>query len=217
MVFIHSQILNIVMTFTSVQLAKIFPSIPKDNQVNLASALDSAMNKYSINTIDRKSPFIAQVAHESANFSTLTENLNYSAKGLRATWPSRFPSDAIANAYAHNASKIAEKVYGGRMGNGPEGSGDGFKYRGAGFIMCTGKAMFEAASKEFNKSLDDTVTYLHTTEGAAMSAAWFWNKNGLNELADKKQFTDITKKINGGVIGLAERQALYIHVLAILS
>lgn len=166
------------------------------------------VNQYKINTALRLSHFLAQCGHESANFRAVKENLNYSAEGLTKTFKKYFPTLEIAKDYARQPEKIASKVYANRMGNGNEASKDGFKYLGRGFIQLTGKANYI----EFDKSVPEDIINnpeLVATKYPLASAAWFWNKNGLNAIADKGAtdavITSITKRVNGGTIGLADR------------
>lgn len=176
--------------------------------------LNDCFDKYSINTPQRQACFLAQVMHESNSFKSLQENLNYSAQGLMRTWPSRFPDLDVAEKYEHNPEKIANKVYAGRMGNIEEG--DGWKYHGRGLIQLTGRENY--ANFGHNASVDvlSNPDLLITPEYACLSAAWYWNKRNLNELADKMDVEGITKKINGGTIGLEDRKARTEKVLAIL-
>ena len=157
---------------------------------------------------ERVTAFIAQAGHESGNFSVIRENLNYSAQGLLATFPHYF-NQALAAKYARNPSAIANHVYANRMGNGDEASGDGWKFRGRGLIQLTGRSNYSAFASVVNKSIADVIPYLETPEGATEGAGWFWSTNGLNELADAGQFITITKKINGGTNGLADREAIW--------
>jgi len=177
--------------------------------------LTAAFTRFEINTPERQAAFIGQCAHESANFKTLQENLNYSAKGLNATWPSRFPSEAEAQPYHRQPEKIANKVYSGRMGNLNEG--DGWKYRGRGLIQLTGKDNYRLASDALGVDFIADPDLVLTKEYAALTAAWYWNKRGLNKEADAKDFTGMTKKINGGVIGLADRVAHINTALGVLT
>lgn len=177
--------------------------------------LTAAFARFEINTPERQAAFIGQCAHESANFKTLQENLNYSAKGLNATWPSRFPSEAEAQPYHRQPEKIANKVYSGRMGNLDEG--DGWKYRGRGLIQLTGKDNYRLASDALAVDFIADPDLVLTKEYAALTAAWYWNKRGLNKEADAKDFTGMTKKINGGVIGLADRVAHINTALGVLT
>ena len=183
----------------------------------LTEALNKVLPKYEINTAVRIAAFMAQCGHESADFTTLKENLNYGAKGLRGTWPKRFPDDATAAKYDRKPEMIANKVYADRMGNGPEASGDGYKYRGRGAIQLTGHDNYVAFAKDIGKTVDETIVYLETLEGAIESACWFWKKNGLNAVADAKDMKLATKKINGGDLGLAERTDHFNHNLTYLA
>lgn len=157
----------------------------------------------------RMAAFLAQIAHESGAFNFTQEGLNYSAQALMKTWPKRFPTLAIARQYARNPQKIANKVYANRMGNGSEASGDGYKFRGRGLIQLTGKDNYIRFAKSIGKTLDETVAYLETPEGAVASAGWYWDINKLNIYADKGDFVGLTRRINGGTIGLADRKHHY--------
>jgi len=167
--------------------------------------LQAAFDKYDINTLKRQAAFIGQCAHESNNFKTLQENLNYSAEGLMKTWPSRFSTKEIADQYARNPAKIAGKVYNGRLGNTSEE--EAAKYLGRGLIQLTGKENYERCGLAIGVDLLSDPTLLLDPRYAAMSAGWFWNKKGLNELADQQEHGQITKRINGGTIGLDDRIA----------
>jgi putative chitinase len=177
--------------------------------------LTAAFHRFDISTPERQAAFIGQCAHESGNFKTLQENLNYSAKGLNATWPSRFPSEEAAQPFHRNPEKIANKVYSGRMGNTDEG--DGWKYRGRGLIQLTGKDNYRLASDALGVDFVANPELVLSKEYAALTAAWYWNKRGLNKEADAKDFTGMTKKINGGVIGLADRVAHINTALNVLT
>ncbi len=185
----------------------------------LFAALEAVLPKYEINNVDRVAAFLAQCGHESVDFSVLQENLNYSAKGLCATWPSRFRSEAEAMPYNRNPEAIANRVYSSRMGNGDEASGDGWRYRGRGAIQLTGKSNYQAFGDSigFGHDLDAVVAYIETLQGAVESAAFFWTKNNLNPLADDRNITALTKKINGGTLGLEERKEHMIHNLEVLE
>jgi len=177
--------------------------------------LQAAFNKYEINTPKRQAAFIGQCAHESGNFKTLQENLNYSAEGLMKTWPSRFPDLQTANQYARNPAKIAGKVYNGRLGNTNEE--EAAKYLGRGLIQLTGKENYERCGSAIGVDLINEPTLLGEPNHAAMSAGWFWNKKGLNELADSQEYGQITKRINGGLIGLDDRIVKTTKALAALG
>lgn len=183
----------------------------------LFAALSEVLPRYEITTPERVAAFLAQCGHESVDFTVLKENLNYSAKGLRATWPKRFLSEEAAMPYNRNPEKIANRVYADRMGNGDEASGDGWRYRGRGAIQLTGKDNYTAFAKSIDKSLDETVTYLETLPGAIESAAWFWKRNNLNVLADALDIVTSTRRINGGVIGLEDRRRHFEHNLKVLK
>ena len=164
--------------------------------------------KFQINTPLRLAHFLAQCGHESGGFRLTQENLNYSAKGLNGIFKKYFPTEASAAAYARNPQKIANKVYANRMDNGSEASGDGYKFRGRGYIQLTGRANYTLFGKAIGEDIvnnPDIVSGKH----ALLSAAWFWSKNGLNKLADggatDATVTSITKRVNGGTIGLADR------------
>lgn len=165
----------------------------------------------------RMAAFLAQVAHESGGFNVVRENLNYSALGLHKTFKKYFPTLESATRYAKKPEMIANKVYANRMLNGPASSGDGYKFRGRGLIQLTGRDNYTKFAKSINKSLDETIAYLETPEGAVASAGWFWNSNKLNIYADKDDFRGLTKRINGGTIGLLDRQHHYQIALKALS
>ena len=164
--------------------------------------------KFGINTPLRLAHFLAQCGHESGGFRATQENLNYSAKGLMGIFKKYFPTEALANAYARQPAKIAARVYGGRMGNGAEATGEGYKFRGRGYIQLTGKENYTA----FGKSIgEDILSNPDKVAGpyALLSAAWFFSKNGLHRMADEGAsdavVTKITKRVNGGTIGLPDR------------
>ena len=176
--------------------------------------------KFQITTPLRLAHFLAQCGHESGGFRATQENLNYSAKGLAGIFKKYFPTEAAATPYARQPQKIASKVYGGRMGNGPESSGEGYKFRGRGYIQLTGKENYTA----FGKSIGEDMTAnpdVVASKYALLSAAWFFSKNGLHKMADEGAsdlvVTKITKRVNGGTIGLPDRIKHfkeYYHLLA---
>ena len=177
--------------------------------------LQAAFNKYDINTPKRQAAFIGQCAHESGNFKTLQENLNYSAEGLMKTWPSRFPTKEIADQYARQPAKIAGKVYNGRLGNTSEEEAS--KYLGRGLIQLTGKENYANCGTALGLDLVGNPTLLIEPKYAALSAGWFWNKKGLNSLADASDIETMTKRINGGLIGLDDRKAKIAKALSVLG
>ena len=181
-------------------------------------ALAEALPQYDITTVERVAAFIAQCAHESGGFSVLEEDLNYKAATLSKLWPQRFPP-GIAEEYAGKPEKIANKTYGGRMGNGPEETGEGFKYRGRGLLQLTGKDNYRACSQALfqDSTLLDDPDLLLDPYYAIHSACWFWNKNKLNQYADSSDLTTMTKRINGGTIGLQDRIHHYNHAVEVLA
>jgi putative chitinase len=175
---------------------------------SVIAMIPDTATKFNINTPLRLAHFLAQAGHESGGFRAVTENLNYGAKGLMGIFKKYFPTAALAAQYERKPEKIANRVYGGRMGNGAEASGEGFKFRGRGYIQLTGKENYTA----FDKTVDDNILAtpdLVATKYPLLSAAWFFSKNGLNSLADRgatdADVTAITKRVNGGTIGLTDR------------
>ncbi len=178
--------------------------------------LISAMAKYNIGTPARKAAFIAQISHESGRFSDIEENFNYSADGLLKTFPTHFTPDVAAK-YARNPQTIANRVYASRMGNGDEASGDGWKFRGRGLIQITGKDNYHTCGAALGLDLIGNPDLLFNVSNAAASAGWFWFTHGCNELADHDNFAGITRKINGGLNGQAERLALFAQAEEVFS
>ena len=177
--------------------------------------LQLAFKKYDINTIKRQAAFIGQCSVESNNFKTLEEDLSYSAEGLMRTWPSRFPDMDTAEKYANNPEKLANKVYAGRLGNTEEG--DGWKYHGRGLIQLSGRDNYKNCGQAIGMDLINNPDLLAQPEGAALSAAWFFNKHGLNQLADIGDFVLMSKRINGGDLGLSQRIAKINHAINVLG
>ena len=203
---------------TREQLAQLLPGNPYLD--HWYHALELALPDYDINTPQRVAAFVAQCAHESGGFRALKENLNYKAATLRKIFPKYFPDDATANHYASLPNKqeaIANRVYGGRMGNGPEASGDGFRYCGRGLIQLTGKQNYQNFADSIETPVEDIPEFLATFEGAVQSACWFWEANNLNQWADKSDILTLTKRINGGTIGLEDRIKHYEHALHVLG
>ena len=185
--------------------------------VDWVEPLEEVFHRYEINTPERQAAFIGQCAHESMNFTKLEENMNYSAEGLMKTWPSRFPTLESAKPYHRNPEKIANKVYAGRMGNGPEETGEGWLYHGRGLIQLTGKDNYTLAGDALGMDFVHSPDYVLVPKYAALTAGWYWNKRGLNKEADAKDFTGMTKKINGGTIGLDDRIAHIKHAQEVLT
>jgi putative chitinase len=167
--------------------------------------LNETFAKYDISTPKRQAAFIGQCMHESGGFKRLVENLNYSAKGLVATWPSRFPNEEYAEEYARKPERIAGKVYLGRMGN--ESAEDAAKYIGRGLIQLTGKENYANCGLGIGVDLLGNPDWLATPKYAALSAGWYWNKRNLNSDADSGNVESMTRKINGGNIGIEDRKA----------
>lgn len=176
-----------------------------------------ACKAFDINTDKRLSSFFAQIGHESAGLSRIEENLNYSATGLRNVFGKYFPTDQIAASYARKPILIANRVYGSRMGNGDELSGDGYKYRGRGFIQLTGKNNYKSISDYFEEDFINNPDKLLEPVWCALSAAWFWHVNNLNPLADRGDTVALTKRINGGTHGLDDRIKRYNLALEVLK
>jgi putative chitinase len=177
--------------------------------------LQETFEKYQINTPKRQACFIGQCMHESGGFKFLKENLNYSAKALMNTWPSRFPDADTAEKFERQPEKIANKVYSGRMGNTEDG--DGAKYIGRGLIQLTGKDNYRAFGDAIGEDLVANPQLVEEPRYAALSAGWFWNKRGLNALADAMDITTLTIRINGGKIGIDDRIAKINKALDILA
>ena len=200
------------------QLKELLPKNPYVGHWH--QALSQLLPDYEINTAQRIAAFVAQCSHESGGFTALKENLNYKAVTLRKIFPKYFPSDDLANAYANMPNKqeaIANKVYASRMGNGDESSGDGYRYCGRGLIQLTGKNNYQSFADSLEMNVEDVPEYLATFEGAAQSACWFWESNNLNQWADKGDILTLTKRINGGTIGLEDRIKHYEHALHVLG
>ena len=202
-------------------LSQLKQLLPKNPYVeHWHHALEQLFPDYDINTPRRMAAFIAQCAHESGGFMVLKENLNYKAATLRKIFPKYFPNDQIANDYASRPNKqvaIASKVYANRMGNGDEASQEGYKFCGRGLIQLTGRSNYQAFADSLEMSIDDVPEYLVTFEGACQSACWYWETNKLNQWADAGDILTLTKRINGGTIGLEDRKKHYDHALHVLG
>ena len=222
------------MPITSQQLLQILPNAGQVAGV-FVPVLNTAMNRYQIVGQKRVAAFIAQVGHESGQLTRLVENLNYSADGLANTWPNRYGEsdgkggyvkvlvkdrqrnkpNALGLGLAGKAEQIANNVYAGRMGN--TAPGDGWKYRGRGLIQLTGKTNYRLCGEALSLDLLTQPELLEKPQHACMAAAWFWGSNGLNSLADKGDLEAITRRVNGGLTGLADRQAIYARALKALA
>jgi putative chitinase len=203
------------MSITAQQLLQILPNAGPVAGV-FVSALNDAMARFKIQGPMRVAAFLAQVGHESGQLRTLAENLNYSAEGLIRTWPKRF-NWVTAAAFARKPEQIANIVYASRMGNGPAVTGDGWRYRGRGLIQVTGWVNYQACGSALGLDLLTKPELLEQPAYAALSAAWFWSSNGLNELADAGQFEAITRRINGGLNGQSDRLKLWAKASTVLQ
>jgi len=203
------------LTITKEQLSQIIPGNPYlDNWLH---ALNEILPEYDLNSPKRVASFLAQCAHESGGFKFLKENLNYKAESLIKVFPKYFKTLDESKKYAHQQEKIANKIYANRMGNGDETSGDGFRFCGRGLIQLTGKNNYTVFAESLEMPLADVPEYLQTFEGAVQSACFFWETNNLNKFADSGDILNMTKKINGGTIGLEDRIKHYNHALHIFG
>ncbi|AXS87489.1 glycoside hydrolase family 19 protein [Pseudomonas aeruginosa] len=209
------------MPITEQQLLRILPNAGPRAGV-FFEPLNRGMTRFGITSPVRAAAFLAQVGHESAQLTHLVENLNYSARGLAATWPSRYlgadgQPNALAQRLARNPRAIANNAYASRNGNGGEASGDGWLFRGRGLLQITGRSNYRAAGAGLGQPLEAEPDLLEQPEWAAISAAWWWSRHGLNELADRGDFAAITRRINGGLNGQVERLELWERAKAVLS
>lgn len=202
-------------------LSQLKQLLPKNPYVeHWHHALEQLFPDYDINTSKRMAAFIAQCSHESGGFMILKENLNYKPASLRKLFSKYFPTDELAQQYCAKPNKqaaIANRIYGGRMGNGDESSGDGYRFCGRGLIQLTGRSNYQSFADSLEMNINDVPEYLATFEGAAQSACWFWETNKLNQWADAGDILTLTKRINGGTIGLEDRKKHYEHALHVLG
>lgn len=200
------------------ELEQLRQVIPKNKHVEYwHDALQQLLPQYQIDTPQRMAAFLAQCAHESGGFLFIKENLNYRWQSLRKTFPKYFPTDQLAQQYEKQPERIANRVYANRMGNGPEESGDGWRFCGRGLIQVTGRDNYSWFAASLEISPEEASEYMETFEGAAQSACWFWETNNLNQWADRGDIVTLTKRINGGTIGLEDRQKHYQHALHIFG
>lgn len=201
------------MLIDAATLKNCLPDAKLENVTAFVDPLNRFMEQYDITTNMRIAMFIAQTGHESGHLKYVKENLNYSAQGLLATFPKYFTPEQ-AQQYQRNPEAIANHVYANRMGNGPEESGDGWRFRGRGLIQITGRENYTKLLADLGQS---EATYLETTDGAVESACWFWKTRNLNTVSDAGDVVKATKIINGGTKGLDERKHLYDNALRILG
>jgi putative chitinase len=209
------------MRLTTNQLKAIMPRCDTDKWI---PPLDAATERFEINTPTRMAAFLAQVAHESQETTALSENLNYTASRLRAVWPKRFPTLEVAQRYERNPQRLANYVYAGRGGNGNEVSGDGWRYRGRGLFQLTCKDNYRLAGDALHLPLVENPDLVTTPEVAALTAAHYWQRLGLNVLADhqpgdddESDFEEISIRINGGRVGLPERKRYWRTAQSVLG
>lgn len=196
------------MQITKEQFAQLSSVTNSSEQDAWVGAINMICPKYGINTKERMEMFMAQCAHESNGFTALIENLNYNTNALQTIFRKYFNSKQAA-IYARQPEKIANIIYANRMGNGPTESGDGWKYRGRGVLQITGKANYMKFAASLMISLDETIKYLETKNGAIEGACWFFQTNNLMHACDAKDVLEATKIINGGTIGQDDRLARY--------
>ena len=190
----------------------------RDDAHEWYDAMVEMLPKYQIDTPKRVAGFIAQTAHESASYKTITENLNYSAKALDAIFGKYFKRAGVdAQEYHRQPRKIANRIYAGRMDNGNTSSGDGWTFRGGGILQLTGRYNYTQFGKTVGMSPEEATEYVRTPKGAIESACWFWTVNDINKYCDKNDIVGMTKRINGGTIGLADRKKHYAHALAVFG
>ena len=181
------------------------------------AALNTTFDRFDISNPLRQAAFIGQAGHESGNFKMLNENLNYRAETLMKVWPKRFPTLEFAKQYERDPKKIANSVYANRMGNRDEASGDGFRFRGRGLFQTTGHAGYYHAGQALGEDFVMQPDLVATPQYAALTAGWFWATHKLNQYADVRDYKMMTKKINGGFIGLADREKHINHALLVLA
>jgi len=181
-------------------------------------AMCEVLPLWQINTVERVAGFIAQCGHESAGFKVLSENLNYSADALNKIFPKYFvKAGRDAQAYHRQPEKIANVIYANRMDNGDTNSGDGWRFRGGGLIQLTGRHNYTQFAKAVEMSVEEAVNYVRTKKGAIDSACWFWDTNNINKYCDAGDIVGMTKRINGGTIGLEDRKKHYTHAIEVLG
>ena len=180
-------------------------------------ALNETFTRFDISNPARQAAFIGQASHESGNFKTLNENLNYRAETLMRVWPKRFPTLEFAKQYEKNPRKIANSVYSNRMGNRDEASGDGYRFRGRGLFQLTGHSNYFHAGKALGEDFVMNPDLVATPRYATLTAAFFWQTHKLNDYADARDYVTMTKRINGATIGLQDRIAHINHALSVLG
>lgn len=194
------------------------PHTPESTLQMFVDPLNDVAKHYDmVQNPKREAAFVAQVAHESAGFTATKENLKYKAASLMKTFHKYFPTMELALQYERQPEKIANRVYANRMGNGDEASGDGWLFHGRGLIQLTGRDNYTRFANSIGKSVEDTATYMETASGATASAGWFWYVNKLNAYCDSDNFVMLTRRINGGEIGIEDRKRLYLLALGSIT
>ena len=201
--------------FTQDQLQQFLPRNP--HVEHWFEALSQNLPDYQLTTVQRVASFLGETYVESAAYTAIQENLNYRAESLMRTWPSHFPTMEIANQYAHQPERIANRAYANRMGNGPEESGDGWAFCGRGLIQLTGRTNYTKFAESINTPVEEITAHLETFEGCVQSACWFWNSKGLNQYADQGAIDHESRIVNGGTLGLQQRGDAYRRALQILQ
>ena len=192
--------------------------IHRDDWEDWYEAMCEILPLWEVDTIERVAMFIAQCGHESGGFRVLSENLNYSAQALNSIFPKYFKrAGRDANEYHRQPEKIANVIYANRMDNGDEASGDGWRFRGGGLIQLTGRYNYTEFAEDVDMTVDEAVDYVRTKKGALDSACWFWDENNLNKLCDALDIVRMTKRINGGTIGLEDRKKHWEHAMDVLG
>ncbi len=192
--------------------------IHRDDWKDWYEAMCEILPLWEVDTIERVAGFIAQCGHESGGFRVLSENLNYSAKALNTIFPKYFKrAGREANEYHRQPEKIANVIYANRMDNGDASSGDGWTFRGGGILQLTGRYNYTEFGKAVDKTPEEAVEYVRTKAGALDSACWFWDTNNINKYCDNQDIVGMTKRINGGTIGLDDRKKHYLHALDVFG
>ena len=192
--------------------------IHRDDWKDWYEAMCEILPLWGVDTVERVAGFIAQCGHESGGFRVLSENLNYSAKALNTIFPKYFRrAGRDANPYHRKPEMIANVIYANRMDNGDTDSGDGWRFRGGGILQLTGRYNYTQFGKAVEMSPEEAVDYVRTKKGALDSACWFWDTNNINKYCDNQDIVGMTKRINGGTIGLEDRKKHYIHALDVFG
>lgn len=202
---------------TRAQLKELYPRATDTLLDAMANQIGGLFQQFGITTPLRIQFFLAQIGHESGGGTVREENMNYRAARIREVWPTRFASEAAAKPFAHQPEKLANKVYADRMGNGPPESGDGFRFRGRGLIQITGRDGYKNVGREAGLELVGSPQLAFEPKHALLIACAFWKWKGVNTVCDTGNFVNVTKRINGGTVGLADRRAWLDKVRRVLA